>query len=386
MYFTEQGESLPALVSHIKHKYGHEVQILEQKTMPKRGISGMLGNQIYEIKGFCPDAQPHSNQGQASDLQAAIRDIAAAAQAPPDDAVSQRHLNQLHQKIDLLIKKSSAKEGGAYPELNKIEQLLIDNDFSYSFTQQLLQKARRFFTIEQIRQTKKCHTQIIDWIAEHIQVARWDEVHNTKIHILIGPTGAGKTTTLAKIAKLLAYGTGTKKIATIGLLTIDNYRLAAKEQLDGYGRSMGAPVTLVRNANELKSALAIHEKDRHVLIDTIGRSPYESTSLGSMNQLLRNCGKEATCSLVVSATTKQSDLSLIKKHYRPFDFRSIIVTKLDETDTIGNIISAFAEDDTPLVYYTNGQKVPLDISDASRQALVTKVFGFSTNKNSLSQR
>lgn len=243
----------------------------------------------------------------------------------------------------------------------------------------MIQRARRFFTIEQMQQTKKCHAQLLEWIADNINVAHWDEVHNTRIHILVGPTGVGKTTTLAKIAKLLAYGTGTKRIASVGLFTVDNYRLAAKEQLDGYGRSMGTTVKLIRSVDELTSALAVHVQDQHILIDTIGRSPHESANLGSMRQLLRHCGKEAKCSLVVSATTKQSDLALIQKQYQPFDFQSVIVTKLDETDSIGNIISAFAATSAPFVYYTNGQKVPLDISDATKELLLSKIFGFNVN-------
>lgn len=382
MYFTEQGESLPALLTLVKQKYGGGVQILEQRPLPKRGISGMFGNQRYEIKGFCPDstASSSANQGQSSlaTLQAAIEGVRSGADNHSDANDNQRQLRQLNKKIDLLLRKQGAQESGvSYPELQTVERLLIENDFGYSFTQKIIQQAKRFFTIEQMQEKEQFRRQILEWIGEQINIANWSEIHDTRIHILIGPTGVGKTTTLAKIAKLLAYGTGTKRIADVGLFTIDNYRLAAKEQLDGYGRSMNTTVKLIRTADELTSALAVHVQDQHILIDTIGRSPHESANIGRMREMLHHCGKEAKCSLVVSATTKQSDLILIKKHYQLFDFQSVIVTKLDETDSVGNVISAFADDEVPFVHYTNGQKVPLDIRDASKEALLSKIFGFN---------
>jgi len=136
----------------------------------------------------------------------------------------------------------------------------------------------------------------------------------------------------------------------------------------------------------LGSALALHEKDDHILIDTIGRSPHEAAKLGQMHELLKGCGAEATYSLVVSATTKMSDLEVIKTHYHPFNFSSVIITKLDETGSIGNIISAFAEGNTPFVYYTDGQSVPLDIKNASKGALLKKISGFNINKSSYEER
>lgn len=391
MYFTEQGESLPELLAFVKQKYGGDVKILEQKSLPKRGFSGMLGSKHYEIKGFCPDstAAPAVNNSQPSlaTLQAAIEKVRSGAPVNSNTVDSQRQLRQLNKKIDILLRKQDAQGGEAsYPELRIIEQLLIENDFSYFFTKKIIQQAKRFFTIEQMQQKEQFYQQIVGWIAEQIHVARWDDIHDTRIHILIGPTGVGKTTTLAKIAKLLAYGTGTKRIADIGLFTIDNYRLAAKEQLDGYGRSMHTTVKLIRTAEELTSTLAVHAQDQHILIDTIGRSPHESANLGRMREMLHHCGKDAKCSLVVSATTKQSDLTLIKKHYQPFNFQSVIITKLDETSSIGNVISAFADDTVPFVYYTNGQKVPLDIRDASKETLLSKIFGFNVHTKQALQR
>ena len=384
MQFTESDESLPTLLARVKQKYGSDVQIIEQKTIPKKGISGMLGNHTFEITGFCPDTPTKPDPNNAGLLRSAIQDI--RQEKKQEEVVTRRQFQQLQKKIDMLIQRDAAIVKHSYPELEQIERVLIENDFDYLFIQEMLTYIRRFFTIEQIKNSKKCHAQLIEWIAERIHIAEWQEIHNSKITILIGPTGVGKTTTLAKIAKLLAFGAGTNKIADIGLFTIDNYRLAAKEQLDGYGRSMGTPVKLIRNVDELKSSLALHEQDRHILIDTIGRSPHESISLGSMNDMLQHCGKDATYSLVVSATTKKADLELIKKHYHPFGFCSIIVTKLDETDSIGNIISAFAQDNVPFVYYTHGQKVPLDIKNASKKTLLNKIFGFSVNKSDYNVR
>jgi len=388
-HFTERGESLSALFERIKKKYGGDVRIVEQRSLPKKGIGGMLGGAMYEISGMYADKEsqvrshtPHTIDG--ARLQDAIRNI--RQEAYHNGAATQQQLQEMQHKINLLIKKIGNESEKSYPELHALEKLLIDNDFNYAFTQSIIREVMGTFTIPEMQKSRKFHTKILQSLSERIQVAHWSDIHTTKINVLVGPTGVGKTTTLAKIAKLLAFGEGTKKIATIGLLTIDNYRLAAKEQLDSYGRLMGAPAQLIRNREELRSALALHEKDDHILIDTIGRSPHEAAKLGQMHELLKGCGAEATYSLVVSATTKMSDLEVIKTHYHPFNFSSVIITKLDETSSIGNIISAFAEGNTPFVYYTDGQSVPLDIKNASKGALLKKISGFNINKSSYEER
>ncbi len=173
---------------------------------------------------------------------------------------------------------------------------------------------------------------------------------------LIGPTGVGKTTTLAKIAACYLSQFGGK----IGLITIDTYRIAAVEQIKVYGEIMRLPVEVVIKPEELVHALdKFHDFDL-VLIDTAGRSPRNAIDLQELAAFLRpDLGIENN--LLLSATTRERELEETIKRFSILPINTFIFSKIDECDQLGVLLNIHYKNDTPISFLTNGQRVPEDL-------------------------
>lgn len=177
---------------------------------------------------------------------------------------------------------------------------------------------------------------------------------------LVGPTGVGKTTTLAKIAASYL----SKYSNSISLITIDTYRIAAVEQLKVYGEIMQLPVDVVITPEQLKKAIAKHSDKDLILIDTAGRSPRDSYSIDELASFLDpelQLGKH----LVLSAGTRENELLDIIARFDTLGISNTIFTKIDECSSLGVLLNIQIQNSTPLSYMTNGQRVPEDLIEIS---------------------
>lgn len=139
---------------------------------------------------------------------------------------------------------------------------------------------------------------------------------------------------------------------------------------------MGIPVASVETYQDLKKKLAMFQEADLILVDTIGKSPKDYMKLAEMRELLDGCGSTAETHLAVSATTKTSDIYEVLGQFEPFKYRSVVLTKLDETMRVGNVISVLYEKKKPLSYITDGQIVPQDIERATVSRMLMNLEGF----------
>lgn len=191
-----------------------------------------------------------------------------------------------------------------------------------------------------------------------------DDPRHTKIVALIGPTGVGKTTTLAKIAASVALNQG----ANIALITADTYRVSAVEQLKTYSDILRLPLDIVYNYEELRKSIRKYEDKKLILIDTAGRSQHNEAHLEELRTLLK-ANSRIEKHLVLSATTKEKDAKEIIEKFSFCNPKRVIFTKVDETSSLGIILNLLYEKDMALSYLANGQGVPEDITVASPEAL-----------------
>jgi flagellar biosynthesis protein FlhF len=215
------------------------------------------------------------------------------------------------------------------------------------------------------------------WVGEGIAVYQEKRAVKPRILILVGPTGVGKTTTIAKLAALYGLGFGGKDRQKLSLITIDNYRIGAKMQIESYGEIMGIPVTCIETFDALRQRIELDSDKDLVLIDTIGKSPKDFVKLAEMRQLLEGTGRSTEVHLAVSATTKTKDLREIFQQFEPFGYQSVVITKLDETSVVGNLVSLLWERQKPVSFLTDGQAVPQDIHRATPEKLMRPLVGFS---------
>lgn len=186
---------------------------------------------------------------------------------------------------------------------------------------------------------------------------------------LVGPTGVGKTTTIAKLAANLNLFDHKK----VGLITIDTYRIAAVEHLRTYGDIMNIPVEVVYLPSDLERAIENLRECDVILIDTAGRSPHNPGMMDELQQFLTH-SRVNLILLVLSATTQLSDMVEIEAKFSKIAYTHLVITKLDETRCLGPIVSLAWKVQRPLSYLTTGQNVPDDIELAKADKLVTQLL------------
>jgi flagellar biosynthesis protein FlhF len=199
-----------------------------------------------------------------------------------------------------------------------------------------------------------------------------------KTVFFIGPTGVGKTTTIAKIASRFAMEEK-KKVA---LITTDTYRIAAAEQLHTYANILEVPFRVIYTADELAGAVKDFEGYDYIFVDTAGHSPQNEEHMEKLKEFIDAAKgvSEYQVFLVLSATTKYKDLLNIAERYGEITKYQLIFTKIDETSTLGNLINVKLHMDTPIAYVTYGQNVPEDIESFNPQKTVKQILGGKYDK------
>lgn len=194
-----------------------------------------------------------------------------------------------------------------------------------------------------------------------------------KVVFFIGPTGVGKTTTIAKIASLFSVNEK-KKVA---LLTADTYRIAAAEQLRTYANILEVPFRVIYTVEEVEQALVDFKAYDYIFVDTAGHSHQNETQREHMNSFIHSVDglAEKEVFLVLSATTKYRDLISISDTYSSMTNYKLIFTKLDETLTLGNLLNLRLHTNAAISYVTNGQNVPDDIAIFNPQKTVKQLLG-----------
>lgn len=188
---------------------------------------------------------------------------------------------------------------------------------------------------------------------------------------LLGPTGVGKTTTIAKLAARFAMEHGAEQI---GMITTDTYRIGAHEQLATYGKILGCPVRVAKDADEMSDILYQMRNKRLVLIDTAGMGQRDVRLSEQLETLMKSAKVKIRSFLVIPATSQRRVVQEAIEHFRRIPLSGCILTKLDESLSLGEILSVTIKHALPISYITNGQRVPEDIKIASAKYLVNSAL------------
>lgn len=269
------------------------------------------------------------------------------------------------------------KEEEKNPEQDKFIRLLynkmLDNEMDEKYVNSILEDASR---------TKKADLPF-DYLLANIyqkmvlKFGRSEGItpseEGPRIVLFIGPTGVGKTTTIAKLAG--RYCVEEKK--KVALLTADTYRIAAAEQLRTYANILETPFRIIYTPEELQAAVDDYWDCDYIFIDTAGRSHQNTDQLEKMKEMVAALKRPESYQvfLVLSATTKYRDLQKIADCYGKIADFELIFTKLDETEAVGNLLNMKLYTDAPIAYVTCGQNVPDDMEAFNPQKTVKQILG-----------
>ncbi len=287
--------------------------------------------------------------------------------------------NLLEKQIQVQIKEEQILPIKEEPEESKtsiytkliIEQM-VNNEVDEKYVNQIINEIKGGLTEDSTVDNvlSSVYQKIILKIGQ-IKSISLDE-DSPKYIFFIGPTGVGKTTTIAKIASDLKL----KKKAKVALVTSDTYRIAAVEQLRTYANILTIPIKVVYTAEEMEEVKEEFADYDIVLIDTAGRSHQSKEQKEDISKILHAIPEEERETyLVLSATTKYKDLIKITETYSEIEKYNLIFTKLDETECVGNILNIHMLTGAPLSYTTYGQNVPDDIGKIDAQGIAKKLLG-----------
>lgn len=258
------------------------------------------------------------------------------------------------------------------PALRPVFNALLDAGVDESLASDLACGLRDRCTPNEMAEPARLQERLCSALQEELRTAGVIECSegNCRVVALVGPTGAGKTTCIAKLAAHFKL----RQMRKVGLVTVDTYRIAAVEQLRVYAEIIDLPMRVAMTPREMAAAV---EDMRHldlVLIDSVGRSPVDQLRLKELRSLLAEA-RAHEVHLVLSAVAAPAALQSALDAFAPLDVSRVVLTKLDEATSLGGALSVLARGSLPLSYVTAGQNVPDDIEVADSAALARRVLG-----------
>lgn len=273
-----------------------------------------------------------------------------------NEMLSMRQLLQ-HQVSGLMWQDLARRE--------PVRALVIDNLRQLGLSEQMADQIACFMPED--LDTADAWQAALDLLAGQLSTTHDDILRRGGVIALVGPTGVGKTTTVAKLAAEFARRHGADQVA---LITTDSFRIGAFEQLATFGRIIGCPVKQAKDTEELSLLLGQMQQRKLVLIDTAGMSQRDVRLAEKLAGLVHNSRVKIKSYLVLSATAQARVMQESVMHFKRIPLSGCIFTKLDECLSLGEVINVAVQNALPLSYLTNGQRVPEDIAVADAHSLV----------------
>lgn len=390
--------SMPDAMQKIKYDLGQNAIILNTKKIKTGGFLGLFSReQIEVIAAIDYDKKAKSNPNQSVDSTRSLDSIhsiesksstekandspvrAETVKTEVNKPVDHELMGELKDMKKIMLSMLSEKEDKIPAPLQKLNQLFIEQEINNEIRIELMSK----LMLKLEKEPTALKEKVIQWAREEFLTnlepfrIRAEDQDFSKLVCFIGPTGVGKTTTIAKLAADLML----KHKKKVGFITADTYRIAAVEQLKTYATILNIPIEVVFSPEDLQPALDNLAACDTILMDTAGRNYLQERYIEELEQLLPK-EEDIQTNLVLSLTTKYEDLSKIIANFNQLDVDRLILTKLDETSSYGSIVNILHHNSFPLTYMTNGQNVPDDIIVATPELIIDLILGEDAHERS----
>jgi len=354
-------------LTRIRYELGKDAIIISQRKVRDSGFKGYFKPKLIEVTAALENAKLErknniSNIYKENDIdtfKSSLNDIRNIIDnenkkiKKPEENLKEE-VKEIKDLLNMVIKNTNKEKDD-----NLIEGYLNEIDLDKSLIDEL--DITSYNTIEDFKEDFK---KLLD---KEIKVSNKELTGKIA---LIGPTGVGKTTTIAKLAGRLALIEKKK----VGLITIDTYRIGAVEQLRTYAEIMNIPFKVVITLKEMETSINELKDCDVILIDTTGRSSKNTMQISELRAFVQKIEAD-NISLVISGTTKNKDIETILKGYGEIDYENIIITKLDETNSYGCIYNIIKKSQKDIAFISTGQNVPDDIKAPSKEEVCRLILG-----------
>ena len=395
-----QAKTEEEATSAARREMGDNVVIMSVRNVKKKGLFSFLKKPVVEVtvgmeeeketernvsSVFSDIAKQSINRGMTPPPKPGFSRDIIPDEPPKEEGKTEKVIEQRLDSLQSLLEKQFIKnqekdefaapseEDSSVAFLKLIYNTLIENEVAEKYANELLDEIGKI-------DTQKASVDLILGNIYQKMILKFGQpvtiplgLEKQRVIFFIGPTGVGKTTTIAKLASQLCVN-HKKKIV---LLTTDTYRIAAAEQLKTYAGILNVPFRVIYTEDEMMVAIKDYAEYDYILVDTAGHSQHNSDQKDAMAHFLRSVDDtvDKDTYLVVSATTKYRDLLAIADAYSEFTDYKLIFTKLDETTTLGNLFNLCMHTGASMSYITTGQNVPDDIEVFSPQSTVKQLLG-----------
>jgi len=399
-----EGSTLQEALSKVKKDFGPEAVILHTKKYKKGGVFGVFGREMTEVTAGvdinvgrsshtgAPQTAAYdysSKTGNTPENTEMLQQPYSVKRSPAssDSASHKRSIEDITMRSESFARElnegkiSAGPAGRVFKEtsgagqsnvtmkdgMGRIQKTLVDNGVEPELVFRILQNINSRLSDAQINNRQYAERFLFDYIANMVQVSGdiKPAPGNVKVVSFIGPTGVGKTTTIAKLAAKFALLEGKKVV----MASADTYRIAAEAQLNKYGEIMGIPVEIVLTVSDFQKVINKHSDKDFIFFDTAGRSPRNKKHLSDLKDFLEVYSPMEN-HLVISAVTKYYDALSIINNFGRVPVHRLLFTKLDETKNYGTLLNlSVGSGGIPVSYLSIGQNVPDDIDIADPKAI-----------------
>ena len=359
-------EEKPAPVEQpkpVEEKPAQQATVFTQEQMAQTQAMIMAQFNQMQMMQQAAIAQAQAQATEQLRLQQAQQAALAQSSADPHGEEKIRKLEEEIAQMKILLAEVLVREpkSGTISLHEALKRQEVDEDI----LKEMATQSNAGETLVDIN-APSAKTTLKNYLNEHVKFSDGVKLnrHGVRIVALLGTTGVGKTTTLAKIAAKFVL----EQRSNVALITADTYRISAVEQLKTYSDILELPLEIVYNPQELASAIERHRNKELILIDTAGRSQHNEYQMKELDEFLR-VNPRIEKHLVISATTKYTDARQIMSKFSQVTPDKVIFTKVDETGSLGMIVNLLHDSKYSLSYITTGQSVPDDIERANSDIL-----------------
>ncbi len=356
------GKDKKEVLEKIKNDMGNSAIILNTRNIRQKGMFSVFKKSYIEMTAIEDKLDINNNKNNNQNAEVNHEKLSKIEQG----------ILEVNEKMERII-KTNITTIDEYKKiynsnLAEILNILKANGINEEHIKEIGDEAERIINAKNIIPTVVVSQLLRKIINEPYKIKL--EKGRRRIIILAGPTGVGKTTTLAKLAAIFSL----RYDMNVGLITEDTYRIAAAEQLKTYAEILGIPLRVIYSPEEVTEALNLYSEKDVVFIDTAGKSPNDQSDKEILTQLINLSGSKEVF-LVISSTTDYKNCKKIIDKYNFLNDYKLIFTKLDETENMGIVFDVCKISGKSISYFTIGQNVPDDIELADPHKIVNKLMG-----------